>query len=85
MRVAYFTNVYPNVSHTFIRREIRALETLGMTVLRYALRPGEIFDSEDIKEKEQTRYIFRAGAVDLFCCCLAILLTRPLAVCRATR
>ena len=26
MRIAYFTNQYPKVSHTFIRREIRALE-----------------------------------------------------------
>jgi colanic acid/amylovoran biosynthesis glycosyltransferase len=38
MRVAYFTNQYPGGSHTFIRREIRAMEALGVTVVRFALR-----------------------------------------------
>ena len=53
MRVAYFTNTYPAVSHTFIRREICGIETLGVTVSRYALRPAEIFDPEDIREKNE--------------------------------
>ena len=38
MRLAYFVNQYPKVSHTFIRREIRALEALGFEIQRYALR-----------------------------------------------
>ncbi|MCZ7679536.1 MAG: glycosyltransferase [Sandaracinaceae bacterium] len=38
MRVAYLVNQYPKVSHTFIRREIRALERAGVEVLRYSLR-----------------------------------------------
>ena len=29
MRIAYLVNQYPKVSHTFIRREIQALEALG--------------------------------------------------------
>jgi colanic acid/amylovoran biosynthesis glycosyltransferase len=84
MRVAYFTNVYPAVTHTFIRREIGALETLGVTVVRYALRPAEIFDPDDIKEQEQTKYISRAGPGELLRC-LVMLLTQPLAVGQAIR
>lgn len=81
MRVAYFTNQYPAVSHTFIRREIRAIEALGVTVCRYALRPGEnLVDVEDKKEEGQTRYILKAGAVEIVRCFVAMLVTRPLAM-----
>ena len=38
MRVAYLVNQYPTVSHTFIRREILALERCGVEVTRFALR-----------------------------------------------
>ena len=38
MRVAYFVNQYPEVSHSFIHREIRALERRGLTIDRYAGR-----------------------------------------------
>ena len=38
MRVAYLINQYPKVSHTFIRREILALERQGHEVVRIALR-----------------------------------------------
>ena len=37
-RVAYLVNHYPAVSHSFIRREILALERLGVEVMRIALR-----------------------------------------------
>ena len=30
MRIAYLINQYPAISHTFIRREIRALEDMGV-------------------------------------------------------
>jgi colanic acid/amylovoran biosynthesis glycosyltransferase len=85
MRIAYFTNQYPAVSHTFVRREICAVESLGVTVLRYALRPGHnLVDPEDQKEKTQTRYILGAGAGELVRSCAAALLTRPLALIRTT-
>ena len=38
LRVAYLVNQYPKVSHTFIRREILALERQGVTVRRFAIR-----------------------------------------------
>ena len=86
MRLAYLTNQYPAVSHTFIRREIQALEGVGWTVLRYALRPGKnLIDPEDLKEEKKTRYILRAGTFHILRCCIVVLLTRPLAVLRALR
>jgi colanic acid/amylovoran biosynthesis glycosyltransferase len=84
VRVAYFTNQYPAVSHTFIRREIRALEALGLSVSRYAVRPGgNLVDLEDKKEEKLTRYIIAMGPVEITCCLVYSILTRPLAVCRA--
>ena len=39
MKIAYLVNTYPSPSHSFIRREIQALERLGHEVHRFALRP----------------------------------------------
>lgn len=59
MRLGYFINQYPAVSHSFIRREILALEQLGLTVERFAIRParGGIVDPADQREAEKTRHI----------------------------
>jgi colanic acid/amylovoran biosynthesis glycosyltransferase len=81
MRIAYFTNYYPAVSHTFIRREIRAIETLGVTVFRYALRPDQdMIDIEDKSEEKRTRYILKSGVGEIVRCFIVALLTRPLAL-----
>ena len=67
MRIAYFVNQYPKVSHSFIRREILALEAAGNAVQRFALRgwDGELADEEDLREREKTRYILQYGLVGL--------------------
>ena len=81
MRIAYFTNYYPAVSHTFIRREIRAVEALGVTVFRYALRPDEdMIDIEDKSEEKRTHYILKSGVSELVRCFIVALLTRPVAL-----
>ena len=61
--VAYLTNQYPAVSHTFIRREILALEKQGISVDRIALRGWNVplVDAEDIAEREKTRYAQKDG------------------------
>ena len=61
--VAYLINQYPKVSHTFIRREILALEKQGLSVERYALRgwDAEITDAEDHREQSRTRYVLAGG------------------------
>ena len=39
MRIAYLVNQYPTTSHSFIRREIHALEAQGVEVLRFSIQP----------------------------------------------
>lgn len=57
-KIAYLTNLYPSVSHTFIRREIQGLEKLGYKIVRYAVRCGERFvDDADVAEFQRTYYL----------------------------
>lgn len=55
-KVAYLVNVYPKVSHSFIRTEIGALERLGLDVSRFTIRrtPEDFSDAEDRAEAERT-------------------------------
>lgn len=80
MRIAYFINQYPKVSHSFIRREIQALEGLGLTVQRIALRgwDSELVDADDIREREQTQFVLEVGILSFLLCVLKVLSTRPL-------
>jgi len=79
-RVAYFINQYPGVSHSFIRREILALERQGVEVLRVALRgwDGKLVDEVDIKEQSLTRYILRGGLLPLLFATIWAFLLSPL-------
>ena len=75
MRIAYLANQYPSVSHSFIRREILALEGQGLEVTRIALREwnGQLLDAENQVERERTRYVLGEGAPAL----LAALVRAP--------
>lgn len=79
MKIAYFINQYPKVSHSFIRREILALEKQGFEVQRIALRgwADTLVDAEDLRERERTRYILQGGVVGLARATLGTMLTRP--------
>ena len=79
MKIAYFINQYPKVSHSFVRREILAMERHGFTVLRMALRGWDAPtpDAEDRSEKERTRYVLRDGAAALLVPALRTLLSSP--------
>ena len=65
MRIGYLMPTYPMVSSTFIPREIRALEGMGVSVRRFAVRPwaGDLPDPSDRREKAETTYLLpdRAG------------------------
>jgi glycosyltransferase involved in cell wall biosynthesis len=79
MRVAYLVNQYPRVSHSFIRREIQALEERGVEVVRLALRGwnGELRDEQDVEEATKTRYVLQDGAAALIRATLAMLIRDP--------
>src|SRR6266850_2284766 len=67
IRIAYLVNQYPMVSHSFIRREILALESRGFEVQRIALRGWDdaLADAEDREERRRTRYVLQAGLLAL--------------------
>jgi colanic acid/amylovoran biosynthesis glycosyltransferase len=67
VHVTYLVNQYPAVSHTFIRREINALERRGLKVHRVALRGwnAKLVDERDVKEQALTRYVLKLGAMGL--------------------
>lgn len=79
MKIAYFVNQYPKVSHSFIRREIFALERQGFEVMRVALRgwDGPLPEGEDQRERQRTRYVLRRGLRGLVLPLLITLVRRP--------
>lgn len=87
MRIGYFINQYPKVSHTFIRREIAALERQGVQVQRYALRgwDAEVQDPEDRLDLQRTRHVLRGGAAGLLLGAARDLLVHPARGWRALR
>lgn len=64
MKIAYVLNTYPQPSHSFIRRELRALEDLGHEVHRFAMRAadGPLPDAQDREEQTRTHYVLASGA-----------------------
>ncbi|GHC79682.1 colanic acid biosynthesis glycosyltransferase WcaL [Pseudorhodoferax aquiterrae] len=79
MKIAYLVNHYPKVSHTFIRREILALERQGFEVTRLAVRGWDdaVPDADDQAEQARTRYLLRRGAAELAPAMLAMLVSAP--------
>jgi len=79
VRVAYLVNQYPKVSHSFIRREILALERLGLAVDRIAIRGWNdtVVDPQDQTERSRTHYVLQGGAAALAGSVLRTLLARP--------
>ena len=79
MNLAYFTNQYPKVSHSFIRREIQALEKRGHTVSRFALRAdeSELVDISDKEEFAKTGYILSEAKFSIIRAVLAVIFRTP--------
>jgi colanic acid/amylovoran biosynthesis glycosyltransferase len=80
MRIAYLVNQYPKISHTFIRREILALEEMGVEIVRLAVRAHETesLDAADAEEFGKTRYILKASMVEIIGSSVRALIWRPL-------
>lgn len=79
MKVTYLINHYPKVSHTFIRREILALERQGVVVQRLALRGWDnpTPDEQDVAERVKTQYILKGGMLRLLGVALQVALRWP--------
>ena len=79
MHLGYLTTVYPKISHTFIQREIIALEQMGHEITRFSIRRPEILvDPRDDDEAGKTIYILQQGALRLLCSTLLVFLRHPL-------
>ena len=87
LHVAYLINQYPAVSHTFIKREIQALERRGVQVTRYALRgwDAELVDDSDRLEQQKTRYVLQRGVPALLIAVVRRLIATPLRLLGATK
>ena len=79
MHIAYVLNTYPQPSHSFIRREIRALERQGFTITRMAMRRADVVlvDAMDRDEAARTSHILEAGGLHLMLALLRAAITRP--------
>lgn len=79
MNIAYLVNQYPKTSHSFIRREIAAVEAAGVPVQRFSIRAirAEVVDEADHQEAAKTRYILDVGATGLLQQLLSVAATRP--------
>ena len=81
MRIAYLVNQYPKVSHTFIRRELQALEAQGFDVLRCSVRrvAEPLTDPADTREAELTRVVLDGGPEGLALAMARVAAKRPAA------
>jgi len=85
MNIAYLVNQYPKISHSFIRREILALERQGYKVQRLAMRgwKDELRDEEDVRERAVTRYVLQDGAVAMAMDVVRMAVKRPVRFAKA--
>jgi glycosyltransferase involved in cell wall biosynthesis len=79
VRLAYLTPQYPKPSHSFIRREIQALEARGFVVLRLSIRKPEapLVDAGDLEEETRTIYCLSGSPLPLLIGSAITLLAAP--------
>jgi len=79
VKVGYILNTYPQPSHSFIRREVQALERQGIEVLRCAMRASEapLVDAGTRRKRAGTHYVLKAGLAGLVLTPLLCGLTAP--------
>lgn len=84
MRLAYLVNQYPKTSHSFVRREIRALEEQGFGIERFAIRrPDEpLPDVDDQAEQDLTTTLLDDKSA-LLTAFAKLALTHPIRLARA--
>jgi glycosyltransferase involved in cell wall biosynthesis len=68
LKIAYLVNRYPAPSHSFVRREIAAIEKAGAEVVRYSVRKADnsaLPDADDQAEYAKTRVILAVSKLQL--------------------
>lgn len=87
MAIAYLINRYPEPSQSFIRREIAALEQLGVEVKRFTIRrwKAALPDQADRQETSKTRAIVEAKPAEIALAVLQTAFGKPGAFVRALR
>ncbi|MBW4477942.1 MAG: glycosyltransferase [Tolypothrix brevis GSE-NOS-MK-07-07A] len=80
MKIAYLVNQYPKASHSFIRREITAIEACGLSVARFSIRKCEtqLVDTEDKEEFQKTQIVLGVGILGLLFNLLSVAIARPI-------
>ncbi len=80
MKIAYLCNIYPRVTHTFIRREIDGLEKEGINVRRITIRRAAdpTPTPADVIEQQRTFAVLERGVLVMFANVVAVAITRPL-------
>lgn len=80
MNIAYLVNRYPAASHSFIRREIAAVEAAGGKVTRFSVRATDrdaLPDHRDIAEVEKTIVLLSHGGSMLVLGMIKACITSP--------
>jgi glycosyltransferase involved in cell wall biosynthesis len=88
LRIAYLVNRYPTASHSFIRREIHAVEAAGTEFVRFSIRPvgaSVVPDRQDRAEQLQTETLLQMGVARFMIEAVRVFVTRPLRSMRALR
>jgi glycosyltransferase involved in cell wall biosynthesis len=78
-KLAYLTSQYPKVSHSFIRREILALERRGWQIVRLSIRGWDaaLVDPADVSELEKTTFVLKGKAPALAAAVLSQMVRAP--------
>lgn len=85
MSLAYLLNWYPQPSMTALRREMTALEEMGIPFHRFSLRryDGDLVDENDRAERARTRSVLDVGVSGFLGALFRVALRRPRAFARA--
>ncbi|UUR06954.1 glycosyltransferase family 4 protein [Sphingomonas glaciei] len=81
LRIAYLTSQYPATSHTFIRREISALRSIGVKIDTFSVRApatSELKSQTDQTEAARTFTLLRQSPIAILSSLLGEALRRPM-------
>jgi glycosyltransferase involved in cell wall biosynthesis len=78
-------NLYPAVSHSFVRREVESVERAGHEVHRFSIRPTkpDLKDHADLAEIDRTQVVLDQGVARILLAALALTVSRPIRTFRA--